>query len=240
MALPQEIIRKKRDGGALNESEIAEFIAGLTSGRISEGQVAAFAMAIFFNGMSRAETVALTRAMTESGTRLTWRDLDGPVLDKHSTGGIGDKVSLVLAPVVAACGAYVPMISGRGLGHTGGTLDKLDSIPGYDDRTRPRTPARGRARGRLRDHRPDRGPGARRPPPVRHPRRHGHGRIDPADRCLDPVQEAGGRAGCSGHGRQGRLGRVPAIVRGDARSRPHAGRGGEWRGLALLGACSPT
>ena len=132
MALPQEIIRKKRDGGALNESEIAEFIAGLASGRISEGQVAAFAMAIFFNGMSRAETVALTHAMTGSGARLTWRDLDGPVLDKHSTGGIGDKVSLVLAPVVAACGAYVPMISGRGLGHTGGTLDKLDSIPGYD------------------------------------------------------------------------------------------------------------
>ena len=131
MALPQEIIRKKRDGGALSASEIAEFIEGLASGRISEGQVAAFAMAVFFNGMSREETVALTRAMTGSGSRLTWRDLDGPVLDKHSTGGIGDKVSLVLAPVVAACGAYVPMISGRGLGHTGGTLDKLDSIPGY-------------------------------------------------------------------------------------------------------------
>ncbi len=131
MALPQEIIRKKRDGGALDASEIAEFIEGLASGRISEGQVAAFAMAVFFNGMSREETVALTRAMTGSGSRLTWRDLDGPVLDKHSTGGIGDKVSLVLAPVVAACGAYVPMISGRGLGHTGGTLDKLDSIPGY-------------------------------------------------------------------------------------------------------------
>jgi thymidine phosphorylase len=131
MALPQEIIRKKRDGSALSAGEIAEFVEGLASGRISEGQVAAFAMAVFFNGMSREETVALTRAMTGSGTRLIWRDLDGPVLDKHSTGGIGDKVSLVLAPVVAACGAYVPMISGRGLGHTGGTLDKLDSIPGY-------------------------------------------------------------------------------------------------------------
>jgi thymidine phosphorylase len=131
MVLPQEIIRKKRDGGALEGGEIAAFIEGLASGRISEGQVAAFAMAVFFNGMSRKETVALTRAMTGSGRRLTWRDLDGPVLDKHSTGGIGDKVSLVLAPVVAACGAYVPMISGRGLGHTGGTLDKLDSIPGY-------------------------------------------------------------------------------------------------------------
>jgi thymidine phosphorylase len=89
-------------------------------------------MAVFFNGMSRAETVALTRAMTDSGTRLAWSGLDGPVVDKHSTGGVGDTVSLILAPVVAACGAYVPMISGRGLGHTGGTLDKLDSIPGYD------------------------------------------------------------------------------------------------------------
>ena len=132
MALPQEIIRKKRDGGALSAGEIAEFVDGLTSGQIAEGQVAAFAMAVFFNGMSPTETVALTRAMAESGSRLTWRDLDGPVLDKHSTGGIGDKVSLVLAPIVAACGAYVPMISGRGLGHTGGTLDKLGSIPGYD------------------------------------------------------------------------------------------------------------
>jgi thymidine phosphorylase len=132
MILPQEIIRKKRDGDALSASEIAAFIDGLRSERISEGQAAAFAMAVYFNGMSRAETVALTRAMTESGARLTWRDLDGPVVDKHSTGGVGDKVSLILAPVVAACGAYVPMISGRGLGHTGGTLDKLDSIPGYD------------------------------------------------------------------------------------------------------------
>jgi len=131
MILPQEIIRKKRDGGALSAAEIAAFIDGLTGERISEGQAAAFAMAVYFNGMSRAETVALTRAMTASGESLVWRGLDGPVVDKHSTGGVGDKVSLILAPVVAACGAYVPMISGRGLGHTGGTLDKLESIPGY-------------------------------------------------------------------------------------------------------------
>jgi thymidine phosphorylase len=130
--LPQEIIRKKRDGRALDDAEIAFFVEGLTAGRITEGQVAAFAMAVFFNGMSRVETVALTRAMTASGTRLRWDDLDGPVVDKHSTGGIGDKVSLILAPIMAACGTYVPMISGRGLGHTGGTLDKLDSIRGYD------------------------------------------------------------------------------------------------------------
>ena len=132
MILPQEIIRKKRDGRTLSADEIAEFIDGLTSKRISEGQAAAFAMAVFFNGLTREETVALTRAMTESGRRLGHHDLDGPVVDKHSTGGVGDKVSLILAPVVAACGAYVPMISGRGLGHTGGTLDKLESIPGYN------------------------------------------------------------------------------------------------------------
>jgi len=131
--LPQEVIRAKRDGRELSEAEIAEFIAGLTSGPVSEGQAAAFAMAVFFRGMTLAERVALTRAMTQSGAVLDWRepDLPGPILDKHSTGGVGDNVSLMLAPMLAACGAYVPMISGRGLGHTGGTLDKLDSIPGY-------------------------------------------------------------------------------------------------------------
>ena len=133
MSLPQEIIRAKRDGRPLSEAEIGEFIAGLTSGAVSEGQAAAFAMAVFFRGMSLEERVALTRAMTLSGETLDWRtpDLPGPILDKHSTGGVGDNVSLMLAPMLAACGAFVPMISGRGLGHTGGTLDKLDSIPGY-------------------------------------------------------------------------------------------------------------
>ncbi len=133
MILPQEIIRAKRDGRPLSEAEIGEFIAGLTSGAVSEGQAAAFAMAVFFRGMSLEERVALTRAMTASGATLDWREmrLPGPVVDKHSTGGVGDNVSLMLAPMLAACGAYVPMISGRGLGHTGGTLDKLDSIPGY-------------------------------------------------------------------------------------------------------------
>ncbi|KQT19848.1 thymidine phosphorylase [Methylobacterium sp. Leaf399] len=131
MRLPQEIIRHKRDGHDLAPAEIAGFIAGLTDGRVTEGQAAAFAMAVFFRGLSLDERVALTRAMTESGTVLAW-DLPGPALDKHSSGGVGDTVSLVLAPMVAACGGYVPMISGRGLGHTGGTLDKLASIPGYD------------------------------------------------------------------------------------------------------------
>jgi len=131
--LPQEIIRKKRDGGTLGEAEIRFLIQGLTSGAVSEGQVAAFAMAVFFRGMEMPERIALTRAMKESGTVLDWRGLDlpGPIIDKHSTGGIGDKVSLMLAPVIVTCGGFNPMISGRGLGHTGGTLDKLDSIPGY-------------------------------------------------------------------------------------------------------------
>ncbi len=129
--LPQEIIRQKRDGKPLAPADIADFIAGLTSGAVSEGQAAAFAMAVFFNGMRRDEAVALTLAMRDSGVVLDWSDLPGPTTDKHSTGGIGDNVSLMLAPIVAACGAYVPMISGRGLGHTGGTLDKMDAIPGY-------------------------------------------------------------------------------------------------------------
>ncbi|WP_407048573.1 thymidine phosphorylase [Methyloraptor flagellatus] len=132
--LPQEIIRKKREGGTLDEAEIAFMVEGLTKGTVTEGQVAAFAMAVFFRGMALSERVALTRAMRDSGTVLAW-DLPGPVLDKHSSGGVGDNVSLMLAPMVAACGGYVPMISGRGLGHTGGTLDKLDAIPGY--RTQP-------------------------------------------------------------------------------------------------------
>jgi thymidine phosphorylase len=133
MFLPQEIIRKKRDGLALDEQEIDWFIALLTEGRLTEGQAAAFAMAVFLRGMTTAECAALTRAMTYSGQVLDWSGefLGGPVLDKHSTGGIGDNVSLVLAPAVAACGGFVPMISGRGLGHTGGTLDKLEAIPGY-------------------------------------------------------------------------------------------------------------
>ncbi len=133
MTLPQEIIRAKRDGRELSAAEIGEFIAGLTNGAVSEGQAAAFAMAVFFRGMTLDERVALTRAMTLSGATIDWREanLPGPIVDKHSTGGVGDNVSVMLAPMLAASGAYVPMISGRGLGHTGGTLDKLDAIPGY-------------------------------------------------------------------------------------------------------------
>lgn len=131
MMLNQEFIRQKRDGEQLDAGDIAAFVKGIVSGAVTEGQIAAFAMAVFFKGMRREEAVALTLAMRDSGSVLDWSNLPGPVVDKHSTGGVGDNVSLMLAPIVAACGAYVPMISGRGLGHTGGTLDKMDSIPGY-------------------------------------------------------------------------------------------------------------
>ncbi|WP_332302187.1 thymidine phosphorylase [Rhizobium sp. GR12] len=130
--IPQEIIRRKRDGLSLEPQEIAAFIDALSKDGISEGQAAAFAMAVFFRGMDRDEMVALTLAMRDSGDVLSWSDIGRPVADKHSTGGVGDNVSLMLAPIVAACGLAVPMISGRGLGHTGGTLDKLEAIPGYD------------------------------------------------------------------------------------------------------------
>lgn len=129
--IPQELIRRKRDGESLAAGDIEAFIRALAANELSEGQIAAFAMAVWFKGMSRDETVALTSAMARSGDVLSWKGLDRPIADKHSTGGVGDNVSLMLAPIAAACGLAVPMISGRGLGHTGGTLDKLESIPGY-------------------------------------------------------------------------------------------------------------
>ncbi len=131
--LAVEIIRKKRDGGTLSPEEIAFFVRGISDGSVSEGQVAALAMAVYFRDMSAEERVAFTEGLRDSGEVLEWKSLDlpGPVLDKHSTGGVGDLVSLPLGPLIAACGGFVPMISGRGLGHTGGTLDKFDAIPGY-------------------------------------------------------------------------------------------------------------
>lgn len=129
--LTSEIIRKKRDAQVLTAEEIQTFIKGVTDGSVVDAQVAAMTMAIFLNGMSKEETSALTLAMRDSGDVMHWDGVDGAVVDKHSSGGVGDKVSLMLAPMIAACGGYVPMISGRGLGHTGGTLDKFDSIVGY-------------------------------------------------------------------------------------------------------------
>jgi thymidine phosphorylase len=138
----KELLRHKRGGGRLEAEEVARLAHEIAHGPMSDAQVGALAMAVAIHGLDLDETAALTLAMRDSGTRMTWEGLDGPVLDKHSTGGVGDKVSLLLAPILAACGARVPMISGRGLGHTGGTLDKLEALPGYD--TRP-DPARLRA-----------------------------------------------------------------------------------------------
>ncbi|OUS32084.1 thymidine phosphorylase [Thalassotalea sp. 42_200_T64] len=132
MLLPQEIIRHKRDGHVLNAVQIKSFVDGLVNGDFNDAQVGAMAMAIVQQGMNVEETVALTMQMMHSGEVLQWPDIDGPIIDKHSTGGVGDKVSFILAAIVAANGAYVPMISGRGLGHTGGTVDKLESISGFN------------------------------------------------------------------------------------------------------------
>ncbi|AIP69390.1 thymidine phosphorylase [Burkholderia pseudomallei] len=132
--LPQEFIRKVRDRAPLDTADVARFVQGVTAGDVTEGQIAAFAMAVYFNELPLSARIALTLAQRDSGDVLDWRGarLNGPVVDKHSTGGVGDLTSLVIGPMVAACGGYVPMISGRGLGHTGGTLDKLEAIPGYD------------------------------------------------------------------------------------------------------------
>jgi len=129
-----DVIRKKRDGGELSDDEIQFFVDGLADSSLPAEQVSSLAMAIFLNSMNFEEAGKLTLAMAASGTVLDWSEetLDGPVIDKHSTGGVGDKVSFLLAPIAAACGCYVPMISGRGLGHTGGTTDKAECIPGYD------------------------------------------------------------------------------------------------------------
>jgi pyrimidine-nucleoside phosphorylase len=132
MFRPQEIIRKKRDGGSLTEKEIANFVGGVTDGRWADYQISALLMACFTRGLNSDEQAFLTGAMLHSGDVLDFSDIEAPKADKHSTGGVGDKTSLIIAPLAAACGIAVPMISGRGLGHTGGTLDKLESIKGYN------------------------------------------------------------------------------------------------------------
>jgi thymidine phosphorylase len=147
MYLAEELILKKRDGIALSAEEITFFVRGISDNVISDAQIAAFTMATWFRGMSLEEQMVLTLAMRDTGEVLSWADLDGPVLDKHSTGGVGDMVSLLLGPIVASCGAYVPMISGRGLAHTGGTVDKLESIPGFNT-----LPGIERFKQQVRDH----------------------------------------------------------------------------------------
>jgi pyrimidine-nucleoside phosphorylase len=126
-----DLIVKKREGGILTREEIEFLIEGYVRGKVPDYQMAGWAMAVFFQGMSFEETGFLTRAMIASGDAMDLAGVAGPLVDKHSTGGVGDKVSLILAPLAAACGCVVPMMSGRALGHTGGTLDKLESIPGY-------------------------------------------------------------------------------------------------------------
>ncbi|MDQ3180096.1 MAG: thymidine phosphorylase, partial [Acidobacteriota bacterium] len=129
---PKDLIRKKRDGGKFSPAEINAFIKGVCDETWADYHISAIVMAMFINGLSQSEQNALTEAMLNSGEILDFSDIDAPVADKHSTGGVGDKTSLLIAPMAAACGAHVPMISGRGLGHTGGTLDKLESIPNYN------------------------------------------------------------------------------------------------------------
>lgn len=135
---PQDVIRKKRDREELSRAEIDFFVKGVTNGAVADYQISALLMAIYLNGMTEAEQQALTESMLQSGSILDFSDIPKPKADKHSTGGVGDKTSLLIAPMVAACGVCVPMISGRGLGHTGGTLDKLESIPGYRVNLSPR------------------------------------------------------------------------------------------------------
>ena len=130
--LPSELIKKKRNGFGLSTEEIEFFINGYTNGLIPDYQMSAMLMAIYFKGMTDVETLALTKSMLFSGTVIEFPNVKNFKVDKHSTGGVGDKTSLILGPIVAACGLSVPMISGRGLGHTGGTLDKLESIPGFN------------------------------------------------------------------------------------------------------------
>ncbi|ASP49545.1 thymidine phosphorylase [Cognaticolwellia beringensis] len=132
MLLPQEIIRTKRNGGSLSKEQIQSFVDGLVTKDFNDAQAGSMAMAIFQKGMETREIIDFTMAMKNSGDVLSWPELEGPIVDKHSTGGVGDKVSFMLAAIVAACGAYVPMIAGRGLGHTGGTADKLESIAGFN------------------------------------------------------------------------------------------------------------
>ncbi len=235
-----EVIHAKRDGRAIPAADLAALVAGFTSGEIPDYQMAAFCMAVFFRGMDDAEVAALTEAMLRSGDVLDLSDVPGAKVDKHSTGGVGDKVSLALAPLAAACGVKVPMISGRGLGHTGGTLDKLEAIPGFRTDLPVETLPRARPRRGGVPHRPDRPPRPGRQEALRAPRRDRDRGVDPAHRRVDHVEEARRGDRRARARREGRLGRVHE----DARRTPGRSRGPSPPSAAGWASgsrrCSPT
>ena len=189
-----EVIIAKRDGAELSDSQIDWVISAYTAGEVADEQMSALAMAILLNGMDRREIARWTAAMIASGERMDFSTLSRPTADKHSTGGVGDKITLPLAPLVAACGVAVPQLSGRGLGHTGGTLDKLESIPGWRAPALERGDVRPARVGRCRDLRGRRRAGPGRQEALRAARRHRHRRGDPADRLLDHVARRSPRA----------------------------------------------
>ena len=200
-----DVIIAKRDRRELTGEQIDWVIDAYTRGEVAEEQMSALLMAILLNGMTGAEIAAWTTAMLNSGIRLDLSGVGRPTVDKHSTGGVGDKISLPLAPLVAACGAAVPQLSGRGLGHTGGTLDKMESITGWRATLSPGGDDRPAGLGRRGDLRRLGRSGAGRPQAVRAAGRHRHRRVDPDDRRVDHEQEDRRGHRRAGAGRQGRL-----------------------------------
>ena len=221
---PVWIIAKKRDGEELTADEIGALHRRLRRGDIPDYQMSALAMAIYLRGMTTAEIAALTDHMLASGRTFTWPAGGPPKVDKHSTGGIGDKVSLPLAPMLACCGLQVPMISGRGLGATGGTLDKLEAIPGFRTNLSMDEMRDVCRTGRLRDQRRDGRSRARRPQAVRTPRRDRHRAVDSADHRQHHEQEARRGTRCAGARREVRQRRVHENGRASPRARPFDGQ----------------
>ena len=208
-----DLIRKKRDGGVLDAREIGFIVAGAASETIPLEQLSAWLMAAWLNGLTIEETRALAIAMRDSGEKFDPSRLGKQAVDKHSTGGVGDKTSFLVAPLAAACGVAVPMISGRALGHTGGTLDKLDSIPGFRSALTLAEFEVGAAAVRCSDRQPDADARSRRSRSLCLARSHRNRGESRADLRLDLEQETGCRVECPGAGREDGLGRLPAQAR---------------------------